>query len=296
MTGLSTDRRTLVVLLGPALLVYATVVLLPMVVSLAYALVEGNPVSGFAFVGPDNLQRLAADEALRSSTLFTLRYAVVLTLAQVGLGYALALLYVFVLRRASAVVRTVLFLPVALPTVAVALLFRSAFEIAPVTGPVNQALNAVGISSVDWFGAPAPAFAVLVLMDLWRSVGFYAVLLYAGLLDVPDEVLEAARLDGASGIRLVRYVVLPLSLPVLVAALVFSANGTLKVFDSVLALTRGGPGDDTTSLGLAMFESAFGFGEYGYGASIAVWLTLLCLAVTAALVRADRRTRTGGGA
>ena len=79
-------------------------------------------------------------------------------------------------------------------------------------------------------------------MDLWRSMGFYAVLLYAGLVDIPEDLFESARLDGASGCRLVRHIVIPLSLPVLLSSVIFSINGTLKVFDSVLALTDGGPG------------------------------------------------------
>ena len=73
-------------------------------------------------------------------------------------------------------------------------------------------------------------------------MGFYAVLLYAGLVDIPEEIIESARLDGASGFRLVRHIVLPLSLPVLLSSIIFSINGTLKVFDTVLALTNGGPG------------------------------------------------------
>ena len=94
-------------------------------------------------------------------------------------------------------------------------------------------------------------------MDIWRAMGFYAVLLYAGLVDIPEEMLESARLDGASGLRLVRSIVLPLSTPVLLSSVIFSINGTLKVFDSVLALTNGGPGDATTPLTLYMYSTAF---------------------------------------
>ena len=92
-------------------------------------------------------------------------------------------------------------------------------------------------------------------MDIWRSMGFYAVLLYAGLVDIPDELLESARLDGAAGWRLVRTSSLPLSLPVLVSSIIFSINGTLKVFDSIFALTNGGPGNGTTPLTLYMFRT-----------------------------------------
>lgn len=180
------------------------------------------------------------------------------------------------------------------PTVAVALLFQKMFEVAPQTGPVNLLLNVFGVESVDWFGSAGSAFAVLVIMDLWRSMGFYAVLLYTGLLDIPDDILESARIDGASTWRVIRSIVLPLSLPVLLSSLIFSINGTLKVFDSIVALTNGGPGTATTPLTLYMYSTSFSYGEYGYGASIALVLTILCLLVTVFIFRSSRRDLTKG--
>jgi multiple sugar transport system permease protein/raffinose/stachyose/melibiose transport system permease protein len=119
-------------------------------------------------------------------------------------------------------------------------------------------------------------------------MGFYAVLLYAGLIDIPETTIEAARIDGATGFRLVRHIVIPLSFPVLLSAIIFSINGTLKVFDSILALTNGGPGNATTPLTLYMFNTSFSYGEYGYGAAIALLLTVICLMVTVTLYRWSR--------
>ena len=96
-------------------------------------------------------------------------------------------------------------------------------------------------------------------------MGFYAVLLYAGLLDIPEEVIESARLDGANGFKLVRHIVVPLSLPILLSSIIFSLNATLKVFDSLLALNSGGPGTSTAPLTLYMYRTAFEYAEYGYG-------------------------------
>ncbi len=108
-------------------------------------------------------------------------------------------------------------------------------------------------------------------------------------------MLEAARLDGATGFRLVRSVVIPLCLPVLLSSVIFSINGTLKIFDSVLALTNGGPGSSTTPpLTLYMFQTSFAYGKYGYGSSIAVLLTALCLVVTLFIFRSARRDLTRG--
>jgi multiple sugar transport system permease protein/raffinose/stachyose/melibiose transport system permease protein len=283
------DRKAIAILLGPALLVYTAVMLLPILWSLGYTFFTGNVLEGYRPYGLGNFRRLAEDPDVRSALWFTLKYAVTITVGQVAFGYLLALLYVFALRKASGIVRTLVFFPVVLPTVAVAQLFQKMFEIAPQNGIVNSGLNSVGIASVDWFGSGSTAFWVIVIMDIWRSMGFYAVLLYAGLVDIPDEVIESARLDGASHGKLVRHIVLPLSLPVLVSSIIFSINGTLKVFDSIVALTNGGPGNTTTPLTLYMFQTAFSYGDYGYGATIASLLTLMCLVVTLFIFRSTRR-------
>jgi multiple sugar transport system permease protein/raffinose/stachyose/melibiose transport system permease protein len=288
------DRRAILILLGPALLVYTLIMLVPMVWSLGYSFTKGNSIEGFTGNGLDNFTRLFSDPAVHDALWFTLKYAVIVTAGQVVAGYLLALLYVFFLKKASALVRTLVFFPVVLPTVAVGLLFQKLFQVAPQPGPVNSLLNAVGLESIDFFGSAGSAFWVLIVMDIWRSMGFYAVLLFAGLVDIPDEVLESARLDGASGLRLIRHIVLPLSLPVLMSSLIFSINGTLKVFDSVVALTNGGPGIGTTPLTLYMFQSSFTYSEYGYGSTIALLLTVVCLLVSLAVYRVSRRDNTEG--
>jgi multiple sugar transport system permease protein/raffinose/stachyose/melibiose transport system permease protein len=286
------DWRAVLVLLGPALLVYTLVMLVPIFWSLGYTVFEGNPIIGFEFVGFDNFSKLFTDPRVQDALWFTVKYAIVVTVTQVIFGYLIAMMYVFWLRRASSLVRTLVFFPVVLPTVAVALLFQELFKIAPQTGLVNDILIAVGMAPVDWFATSGSAFIVIVLMDLWRSMGFYAVLLYAGLLDIPEDVFESARLDGASGWRLTWHIVLPLSLPVLLSSIIFSINGTLKVFDSILALTGGGPGNETTPLTLYMFQTSFTYGEYGYGSSLALVLTALCLLVTLIIFRSTRRDLT----
>lgn len=286
------DRRTITLLLAPALTIYTLVILVPVFWSFGYTFFEGNAITGFDFVGLHNFQQLFTDGDVREALSFTVRFAIVLTIVQVALGYGLALLYVFVLRRASNLVRTLAFFPIVLPTVAVGLLFQQLFESAPRVGPVNLLLNLFGIPSVDWFGSSTSAFWVLIVMESWRSMGFYAILLYAGLVDIPEDTLEAARLDGATGIGLVRHIVIPLSWPVLLSAIIFSINGTLKIFDSVLALTNGGPGSSTTPLTMYMFQTSFAYGKYGYGSSIAFLLTVVCLSVTLFIFRSARRDLT----
>src|SRR6478609_11547018 len=273
------NKKAVLVLLGPALLVYTIIMLVPIVWSFYYTVQDGNPIVGFTFVGFDNFVKFFKDPAAWQAIGFTLKYALVLTVLQVGVGYALSLMYVFWIRKASSFVRTVVFFPVVLPTVAVSLLFQRMFQLTPQPGPANALLQAFGGTGTDFLGHADSAFWVLIVMDIWRSMGFYAVLLFAGLVDIPDEIIESARLDGAGRWSLVRNIILPLSAPVLLSSIIFSINGTLKVFDSVVALTNGGPGNATTPLTLYMFQTAFTYGDYGYGSTIALMLTLLCLIV-----------------
>ncbi len=286
------NKRAVAVLLGPALAVYTVVMLIPILWSTGYSFYEGNAIRGFDFVGLQNYRDFIDDKTGRDAVWFSAKYAIVMTTLQVSAGLLLSLLYVFYLKRSSALVRTIVFFPVILPTVAVALMFKRLFEAAPSTGPVNAMLNWLNFDSIDWFGQPGHAFWVIILMDLWRSMGFYGVLLYAGLVDIPDDVIEAARLDGASGWALVRRIVVPLSLPVILSSVIFSINGTLKVFDSVIALTNGGPGSATTPLTLYMFRTSFAYGEYGYGSTVAMALAIMCLVATVFVFNSTRRDLT----
>jgi raffinose/stachyose/melibiose transport system permease protein len=286
------DRKAIAILLGPALLVYTLFMLVPVVWSFGYTFVRGNALEGFRFAGLANFTRLFTDPDVIEAFGFTLKYAVLMTVGQVVLGYGLALLYTFVLRRSSAIIRTLVFFPVVVPTVAIAILYQKLFQSAPRDGLVNELLVNVGLSGVDWLGAGDTAFVVIVIMDVWRSMGFYGVLIFAGLLDIPEDIIESARIDGARQWSLFRHIVLPLSLPILFSSIIFSINGTIKVFDSVFALTGGGPGNDTTPLTLYMYRTAFAFSDYGYGSTIALLLTIMCLVVTLFIFRSSRRDVT----
>ncbi|MDR0417624.1 MAG: sugar ABC transporter permease [Propionibacteriaceae bacterium] len=294
MNSIFGDRRTILILLGPALLFYTLVKLVPALWTGGLALFKGNLITGFRFVGFDNFVRFAHDPVALHAMWFSVGLSLILTLAHVVLGYGLALLYTFVLRHGSAFIRTIAFFPIVLPTVAVGLLFSRLFAYAPESGVVNTVIEVAGGEPVDWFATFGTSVIVLVIMEVWRTTGFYAVLLYSGLVDIPDEIIESARIDGANGLSLVRSIVIPLSLPVLLSTTIFGLNSTLKVFDTVLALTDGGPGTDTTPLTLHMFRTVFSYGDYGYGSSLATILTAICFLVTIAIFNSSRRDITKG--
>ncbi|WP_334148500.1 carbohydrate ABC transporter permease [Microbacterium sp.] len=286
------DRKTILLLLLPALVIYTLITIVPVLWSFGLTFFTGSILEGFEFTGISNFTRLFSDSYVADAFWFTIRYALLTTLFQVVLGFGLALLYHFVLRRSSVIVRTLVFFPVVLPTVAIGILYQKLFQSAPNDGLVNELLVNVGLSNIDWLGDGATAFIVIVIMDVWRSAGFYGILVFSGLLDIPDEIVESARLDGAKSFSLFRYIILPMSLPILFASMIFSINGTIKVFDSVFALTGGGPGNSTTPLTMYMYRTAFQFSDFGYGSTVALVLTIMCLLVTLVIFRSSRRDNT----
>lgn len=283
------NRRAIVMLLAPALLVYVVLKIVPVAWSLGLSFFKGNNLRGFEFVGLENFRAFFQDSAALHSLVVSVVFAIIATIGQVTLGYLMALLYQFVLRKGSATLRTIVFFPMVLPTVAVALLFKSMVAVGNNPGPINQIIMFFGGKQVEFLATMVGTLTVALVMTWWTSMGFYAVLLYTGLLDIPDEVVESARLDGANGLRLVRYIILPMSKPILLSSIIFSLNATLKVFDSLLALNNGGPGTQTAPLTLYMYRTAFEYAEYGYGSTIAVILTLLCLVFTLSIFRASSK-------
>jgi len=294
MQGTLRDWRAVLVFVGPALLLYTLILIIPIIWSLGYTLFSGSVITGFKFVGLGNFVQLTQDQKFQSALWFGTKYALVVSSGQVVLGLLLALLYAFYLRKTSVLVRTIVFLPVVLPTVAVGQMFAKLFAIAPQYGLVNSLLHAVGLDSLvqAWLGQAGTAFWVIAAMDIWKAMGFYAVLLYAGLVEIPEEVLEAARLDGAKGWNLARFVVVPLIFPIVISSLIFSLNGTLKVFDSIMALTGGGPGTSTMPLTLYFQKVAFTYSDYGYGSTVALMLALQSLIVTLLIFRRARKDVT----
>lgn len=291
------DRFAIAVFVLPALVFYLLVFLVPIVWSVVYSFYDGSPISGFKFVGVSNYFKLFDDNGFKASLWFSLKYAVVVSLGQVGLGLLMALIYTFYLDRASALVRTIVFIPVILPTVAVSEMFIKIFETSPQYGLVNALFASLHLDAWvgPWLAHANSAFWVIAIMDIWRAIGFYAILIYAGLIEIPAELIEAAKIDGADGAKLVRHIVLPLLVPVILSSLIFSLNSTLKVFDSILALTDGGPGTSTQPLTLFVFKTAFNYNEYGYGSAVAVVLTLLCLLATVLVLQMARRDPQKGG-
>ena len=239
-----------------------------------YAFTSWNGLSPQAtFTGLENFRQIFGDPAARGALLNTVKFAgcfVVLT-NLIGLFLAVALNQHL---RTRFLLRTVFFAPVVMSQLATAFIWRFLFDY---SGPLNGALEGLGLGAFKktWLANPTWSFWAVVVVLVWQFSGLAMVVLLAGLQGIPQEVEEAAQIDGAtSWQRLVR-ITLPLLTPALAISVQLSVISGLAIFDQVMALTGGGPLGATETLATQVYKQTFVFGRYGYGTALALLLTVL---------------------
>jgi len=225
------------------------------------------------FIGLDNYLRLAGDERFWNAlgnTLYFVGVSVSLELA-LGLAFALAVQRPF---RGRAALYGLILLPWAVPTAVSARMWEWMYN--SEIGVFNYLLGA----QVNWLGSPAWALNAAILMDVWKSTPFVALLLVAGLQGIPRDLYRAAEVDGATRWTVLRRITLPLLAPVILVALIFRTIDAFRVFDSIYVLTGGGPANSTETLSIYAYKALFQSLEFGYGSTLAVSV-FACVALAA---------------
>jgi multiple sugar transport system permease protein len=251
--------------------------LLPLLMALVLSFLSMNPLRPdlTRWTGAANYLRALGSpsfwHALRTTAIF-----VVGTLpATLALSYLVAALLSRV-RRGEAFFRAAIFFPATLSMVVIALVFKSLYA---EEGLLNGWLGALGGSRVHWLQDPALALPSIMAMDVWASVGYYAILILAGRKTLPVEQLEAARLEGLTALDVERRIVLPHVMPVLLFVVLLNTIRSFQIFIEVFVLTRGGPLESTLTLVYHLYERAFYHFEMGYACAIAYLLLLLVGAI-----------------
>ncbi|MBI4485976.1 MAG: sugar ABC transporter permease [Acidobacteria bacterium] len=250
------------------------------------------PWLGRPFVGLANFAEAAQDARFTSALLHTVAFAVITVPVELALGLALALIMHSVV-RGRALIRLAALLPWAVPTVVAALVWRFMFDAQAgiITAPL-QARGLVG-ESFDWFVHPLAAWVPIAAADVWKTTPFVAILLLAGLQTIDPALHEAARIDGAGGVRRFVTITLPLLRPALVVAAAFRMLDALRLFDVAYVITGGGPGTATESLSLYAFIALMQRLRFGYGSALSVTVFLLTFAFALIWVRALGRSLIG---
>jgi multiple sugar transport system permease protein len=279
---------------APALAVIGVFFLLPVLAGLALSLTDFDLYAladprALRLVGLQNYARLLANPRFWHALGNTLYFVAVGVPLSIGVSFGTALLLHSRLVWLRGAFRTALFAPVVTTVVAVSVIWRYLLDAR--YGWINYALAAVGIGPIDWLGDPRWAMPAIILFAVWKSFGYNMIVLLAGLQAIPDELYEAARIDGASAWRQLRDVTVPMLAPVLVMVSILTVAGYFQLFAEPYVMTQGGPLESTVSVLYFMYEEGFKWWNLGAASAVAFVLFLLIFALTALQLRLARWER-----
>jgi multiple sugar transport system permease protein len=278
--------------IAPALLVIGVFFFLPVLAGVALSLTDFDiyalaDLDNLRFVGLDNYLHLLRTPLFWQALGNTLYFVVVGVPLSIGLSLGAALLLHAKVARFKPFFRTALFAPVVTTLVAVAVVWRYLFQTR--YGMVNYALGQIGINPLDWLGDPHLAMPTIILLAVWKNFGYNMMIFLANLQAVPEEVYEAARIDGATTFQQLLYVTLPMLKPTLILVGILTTAGYFQLFAEPYVMTQGGPLRSTVSVLYFMYEEGFKWWDLGTASTAAVLLFGLMLAVTWVLMRASKR-------
>jgi raffinose/stachyose/melibiose transport system permease protein len=266
-----------VTFLGPALFFFTLIVIIPFFMSMFYSFTDWNGVSSaVSWVGVKNFADILSDDLFKKDFMFTLRFTVI-SVALINLiGFSLALLLTRAMRFRN-VYRTIFFLPNVIGGLLLGFIWQFIF----VKGfaSVGDFLH-ISFFQLPWLGDAPTAFWGLVIVTCWQLSGYVMVIYISSLTNIPKELLEAARIDGASKWMVLRRITIPLIMSAFTVCLFLSISWCFKTFDLNLALTKGGPFNSTESVALNIYYEAFRNNHFGLGTAKAVVFFVLVAAVT----------------
>ncbi len=282
------DLRAALVFIAPAALGFVVFFLVPTVRGMWFSLTDANLIGGGELIGVENYRRMFADELFWNSVVVTIQYVVI----NISVQTVLAVLIAVLLHRLtqSVVIRGIVLLPYLVANVVVALVWFWMFDYS--TGIVNVVLDGLGVDRVAFFGDEATAIPTIALINVWRFVGYTALLVFAGLQTIPKQLYEAAALDGAGEARMFRSITLPLLRPVLALVLVITVVGSFQIFDTVAVTTQGGPVHATRVIYYYIYQQAFERFDLGYASALSVALLLALALIAYAQLKLLRSNRS----
>ncbi|MCM3630320.1 sugar ABC transporter permease [Paenibacillus glycanilyticus] len=262
----------------PVLICIAIAFYIPFAMTIRYSLTKWNGISKHPkFIGLDNFKQIFLhDTNFTQSAWFTIKYAILYIVLVNVLAILLALVLDMKL-KSTTWLRAAFFIPYILSLVIVGFIWKFIFM---------QGFESLGASTgwgifkLSWLGEPGLAFISILLVSIWQSVGFYLVIYIAGLQSVPDDLKEAATVDGAGPFRRFFNITLPLLAPSITISVFMALTNSIKVFDVILSLTGGGPGGTTYSIAYDIYRDTFQNNLYGYGTAKALILFVAVLIVT----------------
>lgn len=278
--NLGASRWAGVLYVLPSFTILMLIAIIPILWSAFLSFTAYDVLSSPRFIGLDNYRHLFTDPNFKKALIAT----VVFTVISVPLQIFLAMIIGEVLartehKRLASFTRSVLFVPVVASLILVGTVWQ--YMLSSDSGFFNQMLKVVGLSTVNFLGRPWLALISVAMVSVWKNVGYFLVLFYAGILDIPRERYEAARVDGCAGVQQWWHITVPGLRPVTLLCVVLATIWSFQVFDLVYSMTGGGPGGATTTLVMAIYSAGFKQFQMGYASAMAMALLLIVVVVSA---------------
>ncbi len=283
------DKKTIAILALPAITIIAFAILAPLIVSLYFSFMEWSGFGKAAYIGLANYRELLFhDTTFRQSLVNTFALILVTICIQNPIAFGIAAILTKLKDRNSRFLRTIYFIPATLSLVVVTKLWVNIFN--PSYGFMNKIIQVLGFKtfSVAWLSNPNTALGSVIFIMVWQGFGWALLFFYSGLMTVPQELEEAAKVDGANRFQLYTRIIVPYMLPVIQSVIVIDVISSLKQMEIVFLSTEGGPGDLTQFLAVYLYQKAFRYSEYGYGNAISVIFVLLAVGLTIFIQRLFR--------
>lgn len=272
----------------PTLVLYAVFFVYPVIVSFYYGFFGWDGITDKVFVGLDNFTRLWEDEVFRKALVNNFYFMAFSLIVNIPLVFLISIM-ISKVRRMRDFYKSAVFVPVVISTATVAILFGVLYNYD--SGLINQFIRLVAPEewAQEWLSNPKLALLSILVANAWQNIGFFIVLCLAAILNIPREIVEAAKIDGVNGWQETWTITLPLIRPVLFVMLLLSVSGTMKVLDIVQIMTNGGPFQSTEVMSTYMLKVGFRSMELGYGSAIGVAMFIIILVLTGILQRITKR-------
>lgn len=281
MNRVLNDKRAIMIFVLPTFLLFTLIVILPIFMSGYYSMLEWDGIGKGTFIGLKNFIDLFVNNS--DGFVKAIGNSLILAFLSVFVQLPIALILALVLAsgiKGEGFFRTVFFIPVIISTVVIGQLWMKVYN--PDYGLLNTFLNNIGLGSLAraWLGETKTALIAAFIPSVWQYVGYHMLLMYASIKSIPDEIYEAAKIDGASAFNTAIQITIPLIRPIIKVCITFAIIGSLKVFDLVYILTNGGPVHSSEVPSTLMYNTIFNKYMYGSGSAMAIFIVLECLVLT----------------
>lgn len=278
------DTRLALLFILPALIGFLVFMVWPTVRGIYLSFTKFNLLTPPKFNGLDNYIRMVQDPVFWNALKVTIYYVIL----NIGLQTIFALVIAVMMQRLTrrTWLRGIVLTPYLVSNVVAAMIFLWILDYQ--LGIGNKLLAAVGVDRIAFLSSSAWVIPTIAVINVWRHVGYTALLIFAGLQTIPETVYEAGRVDGAGEVRMFRSITVPLLRPIMALVLIITVVGSFQVFDTVAITTRGGPVDSSRVLQFYIYDVAFGRFQFGYASAMSVALLLLLVIVTFTQYRLTR--------